>query len=276
VPPVSGVSSIGAAMSSIPNFLQEIKQSITDSATLLFGIMQVPFQPIPDFVVDEQRATANIRKTTNTNIKVSASTIIAMFFNNIERRKGELEVLIQRYDNSKQRLLSNIQHCEDDGIKRDIADVSLRKKLTDMREIYDSYVEYARNISVEIQNYITEIKDDQIDQLAQQNECKELFNLIHDKCKEYTRYVNSKMQEAETEVEHVSREVDEYTRTRVPELERNLLKCINDKTERLQGLFQQDFSTIQGSLQGMPVLLEPGNSLIREINDLIQELAGIQ
>ena len=276
VPPVSGVSSIGAAMSSIPNFLQEIKQSITDSATLLFGIMQVPFQPIPDFVVDEQRATANIRETTNTNIKVSASTIIAMFFNNIERRKGELEVLIQRYDNSKQRLLSNIQHCEDDGIKRDIADVSLRKKLTDMREIYDSYVEYARNISVEIQNYITEIKDDQIDQLAQQNECKELFNLIHDKCKEYTRYVNSKMQEAETEVEHVSREVDEYTRTRVPELERNLLKCINDKTERLQGLFQQDFSTIQGSLQGMPVLLEPGNSLIREINVLIQNLAGIQ
>jgi hypothetical protein len=74
----------------------------------------------------------------------------------------------------------------------------------------------------------------------------------------------------------VRREVDEYTSTRVPELERNLLKCINDKTERLQGLFQQDFSTIQGNLSDMPALLNPSDSLIHDINDLIQELAGIQ
>jgi DNA-binding Lrp family transcriptional regulator len=281
VPPGSGPSAVAsvaavATMSSIPQFLEEIKQSITDSATLLFGITKQPLQPIPDFVVDQQTATANIRETTKTNIEVPASTIIAMFFQNIERRKGELEQLIQRYNTSKQTLLSNIQHCEDDGIKRDIADVSLREKLTGMREIYDSYVEYARKISVEIQNNIEEIKDDQIDQVVQQNESKELFNLIHVKCQEYSEYITSKMEETETDVGNIRREVDEYTRTRVPELEKNLLKCINDATERLQGQFRQDFSSIQGNLQGMPALFEPGNSLIQEINNLIKELAGIQ
>ena len=263
-------------MSSIPQFLKEIKQSITDSANLLFGITLQPVQSIPDFVVDQQTATANIGETTKTNIEVPASTIIGMFFDNIQRRKGELDVLIVQYDESKQTLFSNIKHCENDGIKRDIADVSLRKKLKGLIDMYDSYVEYARDISVEIQNYIEEIKDDEIDQVAQQNESKELFNLIHIKCQEYSEYITSKMQEAETELVDMHREVDAYTRTIVPELERNLLECINDKTKKLQDKFQKDFSTIQGSLQGMDALFEPGNSLIPEINDLIQELAGIQ
>jgi hypothetical protein len=54
------------------------------------------------------------------------------------------------------------------------------------------------------------------------------------------------------------------------------LKCINKATERLQGQFQKDFSSIQGKMQDMPALFEPGYSLIQTINDLIKELKGIQ
>ena len=145
-----------------------------------------------------------------------------------------------------------------------------------MIDTYDGYVESAGEVLVEIRNYITEIKDDKIDQVAQQNESKELFILIHNKCQEYSEYITSKMKDAETEVNDVSIEVGTYTSTIVPELERNLLICINEKTKRLQGKFKQDLLSIQGSLQGMPALFQPGNSLIPEINVLIQKLAGIQ
>jgi hypothetical protein len=274
--PISASSPSAPGASLIVQFLSEIKQTIEDTATLLQTAIDPAFMglvTIPDFVDDKIAHSANIRATADTSILAPVNIILDKFSTLITRKNGELDTLLKRYNNSKQPLLDNIDHCTDDATIRDeIRNKGLEQKIVGIKAKYDGYVDAARGYRIGIQNEIREINDTGIDQPAKQATCKTLFETIQTKCNEYADYITERMPEVETDVDNLTEEVNTYTTVTIPDLEGKLLACIQGELKKLTIQFDADLAEIKPKLQELTTTFDKGSKLIDEIGGLLQQL----
>jgi hypothetical protein len=246
-----------------------------DTATSLGNVTDPNLQglvDVPDFEVNYQVNSANIRDTADTYILHPVNTIIEVFNTHITRKNIELHTLLQRYNDSKQDLIDNIAHCSDPGIGAEIQDNKLEQKIVGIKANYDSYVRTATEYEVGIQNEIQEINDTGIDQLENQKTCKELFVSIQTKCNEYADYITGHMSEIDTEVTTAIEEVTTYMRVTIPDLEGKLLTCIQRELEELTRRFDDDLTAITPKLPELTTTFDKGTGLIDEIGGLLQQL----
>jgi hypothetical protein len=254
--------------------LGEIKQIVVDTATSLGKVTDPNLQgsvDVPDFEVDDQANSANIRNTADTYILDPVNTILEFFNTRITIKNSELDTLLQRYNDSKQPLLDNIDHCRESAIGNEIRENSLALKIDDIKAKYDGYVVTARQSSIQILNEILDIN-----QIENQETCKELFVSIQTKCNEYADYITESMTEIKTEVTAVREEVNAYTTTKIPKLNGKLLTCIQRELEELTSKFDADFTAIKSKLPELTTTFDKGSKLIDEIGGLLQLLKQLQ
>ena len=277
--PISASPHSAPGASLIVRFLGEIKQIVVVTATSLGNVTNPILQGsvnVPDFEVNYQVNSANIRNTADTYILDPVNIILDDFSKLITTKNGELDTLLQRYNNSKQHLIDNIDHCSYPGIGAEIRNTVLASKIVGIKANYDRYVVAARQSSIDILNEILDISDADIDQIENQETCKTLFEQIQTKCNLYAEYITGRMGEIETDVTAVREEVNAYTTTKIPELNGRLLACIQGELEKLTRQFDADFTAIKPKLPELTTTFDKGSKLIDEIGGLLQQLQQLQ
>ena len=281
--PISASPPLASVRAGIDAFLDQIKQSIVNIATL-FQASSTPPPTIQDvnIVVDYNPPySANIMEIANKEILLRANISLDFFERYITRKSSELEPLIQHYNNSKQTLRANIDlnHCPDAAIRAEILNNSLAQRILNITADYNREVDVASEAKKHVQDIQTEIQKiigEGIDNLANQEICKTLFVSIQTKCNEYVDYINRRIEEIENEVSTVSGEVTTYTTDTIQDLEKRLLACIQGELEKLTRQFDADLAAITPKLQELTTEFDTGTRLIGEIGSLLGELQQLQ
>ena len=277
--PISASPPLASVRAGIDAFLDQIKQSIVDIATLFqrFSTHPPTIQNVNIVVDYNPPYSAKIMEIANQEILSRANISLVFFERYITRKSSELEPLIQHYNNSKQTLRANIDlnHCPDAAIRAEILNNSLERRILDITADYNRDVDAASKAKKHVQDIQTEIQKiigEGIDNLANQETCKTLFVSIQRFCNAYASYINRRIEEIENEVSTVSGEVTIYTTDTIQDLEERLLACIQGELEKLTRQFDADLAAITPKLQELTTEFETGTRLIGEIGRLLGEL----
>jgi hypothetical protein len=284
-PPLPGVSPTASAAASgapaavsVNDFLKEIKGIIKEAADALDRVSNPTSQTdpqIPDFTLTSATSSANFREIADKYlINDYASTIKDMFDKHIGETNDNLKNKFESYEQSRQKLVDNIQHCTDDT---DDPDLLQHIENNEIRDNYNylvaEYERYKNDSSVlyeDITQDVDKIVDTGIDDDKQQQKTKDLFKTIQNKCTTFAKVVTDRMYEIRAEIIDFENSVDTY----LPELTDRLIACINRSIDKTLNIHKQIIDAID-----VPALTGShgaGDKLISDIERLLTELAQLE
>jgi hypothetical protein len=259
--------------------LEEIKGFIQTAATALYSVPGSPPAPlIPDFKVTGAPPSADFRAIAVDHLQVPALTIKDMFDNHIVETKGKLETKIESYDQSRQNLLDNIQHCTDDtddpDLLQHIENNEIRDNYKDLIANYERYKDDSSVIYTDITQEVVKIVDTGIDDDEQRQKTKDLFEIIQNKCTAFADVVTGIMGDKHAEIADFEKSVDTYISEVVTDLTTRLIDCINRSIVDAETKIVSERDAIDST--SIDKLFDTGDRVISEIEELLAELAQLE
>jgi hypothetical protein len=257
--------------------LKEIKGFIQKAANVLHrvlpGSLSAPL--IPDFTPTSATSSVNFKDIAVNYLNESVSTINDMFNSHIGKTIAELDSKFKSYDQSRQNLVDNIQHCTNDrNLLQDINNVEILGNYDSLVAKYKGYKEESSKLYKGITQDVDKIVDTGIDDDTQQKRTKDLFEMIKNKCTTFAEFVTDRMDKIRAEIADFEKSVANYLSTVVPGLTTRLIACINHSIRVAETEIDSGYGAIHYDI--ITEHFELGDKDIVEIPKLLDKLVQLE